>query len=135
MVALWLCMYVCMHAYVTCVHIHVLCMQKHLDECMVLGWLCFFSIFYDFESILNKSVNATLQYFIFCEKVLDKKYLLMLNNVSQTSSKRFVEIPPICPFLVSALFSFLCFKLYSLNFVIAHAQKCCLSELVILVLH
>ena len=43
------------------------------------------------ESILNKSENATLQLSIFCEKVLDKKYLLKLNNVSQTSSKRFVH--------------------------------------------
>ena len=28
--------------------------------------------------------------------VLDKKYLLKLKNVAQTSSKRFVETPPIC---------------------------------------
>ena len=47
---------------------------------------------------LNKSENATLQYFIFCEKVLDEKYLLKINNAFQTSSKRFVEIPPICLF-------------------------------------
>ena len=47
-------------------------------------------------AILNKSENATLQYSILCEKVLDKKYLLKLNNVFQTSSKRFVETPPIC---------------------------------------
>ena len=40
--------------------------------------------------ILNKSENATLQYFTFCEKALDKTYLLKLNNDSQTSSKRFV---------------------------------------------
>ena len=51
---------------------------------------------YTFLSILNKSENATLQYYIlFCENVLDKKYLLKLNNVSHTSSKRFVETPPI----------------------------------------
>ena len=36
-------------------------------------------------AILNKSENATLQYFIFCEKVLDEKYLLKINNVFQTS--------------------------------------------------
>ena len=42
-------------------------------------------------AILNKSENATLQYFIFCEKVLDEKYLLKINNVFQTSSKRLVE--------------------------------------------
>ena len=38
-------------------------------------------------AILNKSENATLQYSIFCEKVLDEKDLLKLNNVFQTSSK------------------------------------------------
>ena len=38
--------------------------------------------------ILNKSENATLQSSIFCEKVLGKKFLLKLNNVSQTFSKR-----------------------------------------------
>ena len=42
-------------------------------------------------AILNKSENATLQYFIFCEKVLDEMYLLKINNVFQTSSKRLVE--------------------------------------------
>ena len=46
--------------------------------------------------ILSKSENATLQLSIFYEKVLDKKYFLKLNNVAQTSSKRFVETPPIC---------------------------------------
>ena len=45
-------------------------------------------------NILNKSENATLQLSIFYEKVLDKKYLLKLNNVSETSSKRFVKTPP-----------------------------------------
>ena len=38
-------------------------------------------------AILNKSKNATLQFFIFCEKVLDEKYLLKINNVFQISSK------------------------------------------------
>ena len=32
-------------------------------------------------AILNKSENATLQDSIFCEKVLDQKYLLKLDNV------------------------------------------------------
>ena len=36
-------------------------------------------------AILTKSENATLQYFIFCEIVLDEKYLLKLNNVFQTN--------------------------------------------------
>ena len=45
---------------------------------------------------LDKSENATLQLSMICEKVLDLKYLLKLNNASQTSSERFVETPPIC---------------------------------------
>ena len=49
-------------------------------------------------AILNNSGNATLQYFIFCKEALDEKYLLKLNNVFKTSSKRFVEAPPICLF-------------------------------------
>ena len=49
-------------------------------------------------AILNKSENAKLQYFIFCEKVLDEKYLIKVDNVFQTSSKRFVETPSICLF-------------------------------------
>ena len=74
-------------------------------------------------AILNKSENATLQYFIFSEKVLDKTYLL---NVLKTSSKRFVETQPIClSFLMSEICSSLCLKLYSLNFAITHAQKDC----------
>ena len=74
-------------------------------------------------AILNKSENATLQYFIFSEKVLDEKYLL---NVLKTSSKRFVETQPIClTFLMSEICSSLCLKLYSLNFAITHAQKDC----------
>ena len=52
-------------------------------------------------------------------KALDEKDLLKLNNVFKTSSKRFVEAPP----LMSELITFLCLKLYSLNFAIAHAQK------------
>ena len=83
-------------------------------------------------SILNKSENATQQYFTFCEKVLDKTYLLKLSNDSQTSRK-FINLS----LLVSELCSCLCFQLYSLNFAIAiaHAQKglLCLSELAIIV--
>ena len=30
-------------------------------------------------AILNNSENATLQYFIFCKKALDEKYLLIYN--------------------------------------------------------
>ena len=43
-------------------------------------------------AILNNSENATLQYFIFCNKALAEKYLLKLNNVFETSSKRFAEV-------------------------------------------
>ena len=49
-----------------------------------------------YVTYLNKSENATLQLSMFYEKALDKKYFLKLNNVAQTSSKRFVETPPIC---------------------------------------
>ena len=71
--------------------------------------------------ILNRSENSTLlQNFIFCEKVLDKKYLLKLNNVSQTSSKR--KLHQFVSFDVCVV-PFLCFKLYSLNFAIAHERK------------
>ena len=59
------------------------------------------------HAILNKSENATLQYFIFCEKVLGEKYLIKLNNVFQTSSKLFAETPPICLFFMFDLCSFL----------------------------
>ena len=48
-------------------------------------------------AILIKRENATLQYFIFSEKVLDEKYLLKL-NLFKTSSLLFVETPPICLF-------------------------------------
>ena len=42
-------------------------------------------ICYDtFYAILNNSESATLQYFIFCKKALDEKYLLKLNNVFNT---------------------------------------------------
>ena len=34
-------------------------------------------------AILNKSENATLQYFIFCEKELDERYLLGLITFSR----------------------------------------------------
>ena len=46
--------------------------------------------------ILDKSENATLQLSIFYEKVLAKKNSLKLNIIAQTSSKRFIETPPLC---------------------------------------
>ena len=83
-------------------------------------------------AILNKRENATLQYFIFCEKVLDKKYLLK-HDIQQAIRRNSTNLS----LLMSELCPFLCLKLYSLNFAIAHAQKrlLCLSEFVILVLH
>ena len=73
-------------------------------------------------NILNKSENAILQLSIFYEKVLDKKYLLKLNNVAQTSSKQFVPNSTNLSRLMYELCSFRCLKLYSLKFAIAHAQ-------------
>ena len=57
-------------------------------------------------AILNNSENATLQYFIFCKKALNEKYLLKLNNVFKTSSKRFVEVNSY--FVFKALFTEFC---------------------------
>ena len=47
-------------------------------------------------AILNNSENATLQYFTFCKRALDEKYLIKLNNVFKTSTKRIVEASPFC---------------------------------------
>ena len=75
----------------------------------------------------HKSENATLQYFTFCEKVLDKAYLLKLKMILRHPAH---NLSP----LVSEICSILCFKVHSLNFAIAHAQKRLLrlSELVII---
>ena len=51
---------------------------------------------YPQNQIIHKSENATLQLSLSYKKVLDKKYLLKLNNVAQTFSKRFVETQLIC---------------------------------------
>ena len=48
--------------------------------------LIYAAVLYMYETlyaILNKSENATLQYSIICDKVLDEKYLLKLNIVFQ----------------------------------------------------
>ena len=63
-------------------------------------------------AILNKSENATLQYFIFCEKVVDEKYLQKLDNVFLISSS---GNSTNLSLLMSELCSFLRLKLYSLN--------------------
>ena len=89
------------------------------------------------KDILNKSENTTLQLSIFYEKVRDKKYLLKLNNVAQTSSKRFVETPPIClvwcmSYAPLSVLSFICWNL------LLHMRKLkllCLSKMVLIVLH
>ena len=64
-----------------------------------------------------KTVHSNHLYFM-------KKYLLKLNDVAQTSSKRFVETPGVTNLsrLMYELCSFKCLKLYSLKFAIAHAQ-------------
>ena len=65
------------------------CISSHLFTVLIYA-----AVLYMYDTlfaILNKSENATLQYSIFCEKLLDKNYLLKLNNVFQTSSKRFLE--------------------------------------------
>ena len=74
-----------------------------------------------FNAILNISENASPQYFILCEKVMNQKYILKLNNVFQASGKR--RNSTNLSLLMSELCSFLCLMLYSLNFAIAHAQK------------
>ena len=64
-------------------------------ESHLFAILIYAAVLYMYDTltaILNKSENATLQYFRFCEKVLDEKYLLKPNNVYQTSSKRFVKL-------------------------------------------
>ena len=38
-------------------------------------------------AILNNSENATLQYFIFCKKALDEKYLMLSRHQASDSSK------------------------------------------------
>ena len=64
-------------------------LRSMLDELAKKERVCFLYI-------PNKSENATLQLSIFLEKVLDKKYLIKLNNFFQTSSKRCVETPTLC---------------------------------------
>ena len=79
-------------------------------------------------AILNKSKNATLQYFIFCEKVLDEKYLLKLNQVFQT--KWFVETLPICLFWCLSYVLFFLFKALFTEFCnCACAKKDCYAYL------
>ena len=70
-------------------------------------------------AILNKSENATLKYFIFCEKVLDEKYLLKINNVFPDIQQTIRRNSTNLSLLMFELCSLLCLKLYSLNFAIA----------------
>ena len=82
--------------------------------------------------ILDNSENATLQYFIFGHKYLLKSLIMFSRHPASDSS----QLHQFVSFDVESI-PFLCLKLYSLNFAIAHAQKrlLCLSEFVILVLH
>ena len=66
----------------------------------------------------------------------DKKSLLKHNNVSRHPASDSSKLLQFVSFDVGVN-SFLCLKLYSLNFAIAHVQKrlLYLSEFVILVLH
>ena len=43
-------------------------------------------------AILNNSENATLQYFIFCKKALDEKYLLKVSNGAKIRN-RYNQVP------------------------------------------
>ena len=54
---------------------------------MILIYAAVLYMYDPLYAILKKSENASLQYSIFCEKIFDKKYLLKLNNVFQTSNK------------------------------------------------
>ena len=56
-------------------------------------------MYHTLYAILNNSENATLQYFRFCKKALDEKYLLKLNNVYKTSTilpRLMSELIPFC---------------------------------------
>ena len=84
-------------------------------------------------AILNKSENATLQYFIFCEKVLDETYLLKL-NVFQTNDSS--KLHQFVSFDVRVMFLFV-FKTLFTEFCNCACVKrvLCISEFAILVLH
>ena len=69
--------------------------ESHLFA-IILIYAAILYIYDTLYAILNNNENATLQYFTCCEKALVEKYLLKLNDVFKTSSKRFVEAPPIC---------------------------------------
>ena len=68
----------------------------------------------------------------FCEKVFTKA-----KSCFPDTQQTICRNPTNLSLLMSVLCSFLCFKLYSLKFVFAHAQKrlLCLSEMVIITLH
>ena len=93
---------------------------------MILIYAAVLYMYYAPYVILNRSENTTLQNFIFCEKVLDEKHLLKINNAFKQAIRR---NSPDLSLLTSELCSFLCLKLYSLNFAIAPAQNTllCLS--------
>ena len=77
-----------------------------------------------FYAILNKSKNATLQYFIFCEKELDKKYLLKcFPDMKQAICRNSTNLSLLMSKLFKALFTGFC------NYTCAK-RLLCLSEFV-----
>ena len=57
-------------------------------------------------AILNKSENASLQYYIFCEKVLDEKYLLNLIMFSRHPASVLSKLHQFVSFDVRVVFLF-----------------------------
>ena len=80
-------------------------MQKHLGE-YIYVILFFLYLLWTWFYSEQKCKRYTTIFYILWESI-GQKYLPMLNNVSQISSKRFVEIPPIMsPFDVWVVFLF-----------------------------
>ena len=66
-----------------------------------------------FPYILNKSENATLQYFTFCEKVMDKTYLLGLIMISRHPANDSSKLHQFVSFGVRAMFLFVFSSLFT----------------------
>ena len=91
--------------------------QQYIQQYIQLPFRSEYTAVY-LTTLLNKSENSTLQLSIFCEKVLDKKYLLMFADIQQRIRRNSTNLSR----LMSELCSFRSLKLYSLTFAIAHAQ-------------
>ena len=76
---------------------------------MVLIYAAVLYMYDTLYAILNKSEKATLQYSIFCEKVLDKKYLLKLDiqqTIRRNSTNMSLLMSELCSlFVFKALFT------------------------------